>query len=78
MLSDDKSKLDEWYKWYIQKLKEFELEVNEEKTESNVIDPRYPTPLLTQTLHKISEISRLSLDLLSSNVTISFRCQCRL
>lgn len=67
MLSDDKSKLDEWYKWYIQKLKEFELEVNEEKTESNVIDPRYPTPLLTQTLHKISEISRLSLDLLSSN-----------
>ena len=67
MLSDDKGKLDTWKKWYINELVALGLRVNTEKTEEKEIDSHYPTPLLTQTLHKISEIARQPLDLLNSN-----------
>ena len=68
-LSEDKEKLLEWEKWYVQELNKIGLKVNESKTDKEPIelDSQYPTPLLTQTLHKISEIARMPLDLLSTN-----------
>ena len=68
-LSEDAEKLIEWKKWYIQELNKIGLKVNDAKTDTKPIelDSHYPTPLLTQTLHKISEIAKMSLDLLSSN-----------
>lgn len=68
-LSEDKAKLIEWKEWYIQELNKIGLKVNDAKTDRKPIelDSHYPTPLLTQTLHKISEIAKMPLDLLSSN-----------
>lgn len=68
-LSEDKEKLIEWKGWYIQELNKIGLNVNVAKTDTEPIelDPHYPTPLLTQTLHKISEIAKMPLDLLSTN-----------
>lgn len=68
-LSEDKEKLIEWKDWYIQELNKIGLNVNAAKTDTKPIelDSHYPTPLLTQTLHKISEIAKMPLDLLSSN-----------
>ena len=68
-LSEDKEKLIEWKDWYIQELNKIGLNVNAAKTDTEPIelDSQYPTPLLTQTLHKISEIARMPLDLLSTN-----------
>lgn len=68
-LSEDKEKLIEWKDWYIQELNKIGLNVNAAKTDTKPIelDSRYPTPLLTQTLHKISEIAKMPLDLLSTN-----------
>lgn len=68
-LSESADKLREWEKWYIQELESIGLKVNESKTDKEPIklDSHYPTPLLTQTLHKISEIAKMPLDLLSSN-----------
>ena len=68
-LSEDKEKLLEWKKWYVQELNKIGLKVNESKTDKEPIklDSQYPAPLLTQTLHKISEIARMPLDLLSTN-----------
>lgn len=68
-LSESADKLREWEKWYIQELESIGLKVNESKTDKEPIklDSQYPTPLLTQTLHKISEIARMPLDLLNSN-----------
>lgn len=68
-LSERKDKLQEWEKWYIQELESIGLKVNDSKTDKEPIelDSHYPTPLLTQTLHKISEIAKMPLDLLSSN-----------
>lgn len=68
-LSEDKDKLLEWEKWYVQELNKIGLKVNESKTDKEPIelDSQYPTPLLTQTLHKISEIARMPLNLLSTN-----------
>lgn len=68
-LSEDAEKLIEWKKWYIQELNKIGLKVNDAKTDTKPIelDSHYPTPLLTQTLHKISEIAKMPLDLLSSN-----------
>lgn len=68
-LSEDAEKLIEWEEWYIQELNKIGLKVNDAKTDTKPIelDSHYPTPLLTQTLHKISEIAKMPLDLLSSN-----------
>lgn len=68
-LSESADKLREWEKWYIQELESIGLKVNESKTDKEPIklNSQYPTPLLTQTLHKISEIARMPLDLLNSN-----------
>lgn len=68
-LSDDKKKLIEWEKWYIQELKNMQLSVNKTKTNDDPIefDSHYPTPLITQTLHKISDIAKMPLDLLNTN-----------
>ena len=68
-LSENAGKLTEWENWYIQELDKIGLKVNDSKTDKEPIelDSHYPTPLLTQTLHKISEIARIPLDLLSSN-----------
>ena len=68
-LSEDVEKLIEWKEWYIQELNKIGLKVNDAKTDTKPIelDSHYPTPLLTQTLHKISEIAKMPLDLLSSN-----------
>ena len=68
-LSEDAAKLIEWKEWYIQELNKIGLKVNDAKTDTEPIelDSHYPTPLLTQTLHKISEIAKMPLDLLSSN-----------
>ena len=68
-LSEDAEKLIEWKGWYIQELNKIGLNVNAAKTDTEPIefDSHYPTPLLTQTLHKISEIAKMPLDLLSSN-----------
>lgn len=68
-LSEDAKKLIEWKEWYIQELNKIGLKVNDAKTDTAPIelDSHYPTPLLTQTLHKISEIAKMPLDLLSSN-----------
>lgn len=68
-LSESADKLREWEKWYIQELESIGLKVNESKTDKEPIklDSQYPTPLLTQTLHKISEIARMPLELLNSN-----------
>lgn len=68
-LSEDAGKLIEWKEWYIQELNKIGLKVNDDKTDTKPIelDSHYPTPLLTQTLHKISEIAKMPLDLLSSN-----------
>lgn len=67
MLSDDKSKLESWKNWYIGELDALGLDINNEKTEEDVIDSYYPTPLLTHTLHKISDIAKQPLDLLNNN-----------
>lgn len=67
MLSDDKSKLESWKNWYIGELDALGLDINNEKTEEDVIDSYYPTPLLTHTLHKISDIAKQPLDLLNGN-----------
>lgn len=68
-LSEDAEKLIEWKGWYIQELNKIGLNVNAAKTDTEPIefDSHYPTPLLTQTLHKISEIAKMPLDLLSPN-----------
>ena len=68
-LSENAEKLIEWKGWYIQELNKIGLNVNAAKTDTEPIelDSHYPTPLLTQTLHKISEIAKMPLDLLSSN-----------
>lgn len=68
-LSDDKDVLNEWKQWYIRRINDLGLNVNKDKTDEEPIelDSYYPTPLLTQTLHKISEIASMPLDLLSSN-----------
>ena len=68
-LSENAGKLIEWKGWYIQELNKIGLNVNAAKTDTDPIelDSHYPTPLLTQTLHKISEIAKMPLDLLSSN-----------
>lgn len=68
-LSENEEKLIEWKVWYIQELNKIGLNVNAAKTDTEPIelDSQYPTPLLTQTLHKISEIARMPLDLLSTN-----------
>ena len=68
-LSENAQKLMEWERWYIKELDKIGLKVNDSKTDKEPIelDSHYPTPLLTQTLHKISEIARMPLDLLSSN-----------
>lgn len=68
-LSENEEKLIEWKVWYIQELNKIGLNVNASKTDTEPIelDSQYPTPLLTQTLHKISEIARMPLDLLSTN-----------
>ena len=68
-LSDDKEELVKWEKWYIQELKGMQLKVNEAKTDKAPIefDSHYPTPLITQTLHKISDIAKMPLDLLNTN-----------
>ena len=68
-LSDDKEELIKWEKWYIQELKGMQLRVNEAKTDDEpvVFDSHYPTPLITQTLHKISDIAKMPLDLLNVN-----------
>lgn len=68
-LSENAEKLIEWKGWYIQELNKIGLNVNAAKTDTEPIelDSRYPTPLLTQTLHKISEIAKMPLDLLSTN-----------
>ena len=67
MLSDEKSKLESWKDWYIGELEALGLEINSEKTDEDVIDSYYPTPLLTHTLHKISDIAKQPLDLLNGN-----------
>lgn len=68
-LSENEEKLIEWKVWYIQELNKIGLNINAAKTDTEPIelDSQYPTPLLTQTLHKISEIARMPLDLLSTN-----------
>lgn len=68
-LSDDKEELVKWKEWYIQELKGMQLWVNKDKTNSDPIefDSHYPTPLITQTLHKISDIAKMPLDLLNAN-----------
>ena len=68
-LSEDAEKLIEWKDWYVQELNDIGLNVNATKTDTEPLelDSHYPTPLLTQTLHKISEIAKIPLDLLSSN-----------
>lgn len=68
-LSDDKEELVKWEKWYIQELKNMQLSVNKAKTNNDPIefDSHYPTPLITQTLHKISDIAKMPLDLLNTN-----------
>ena len=68
-LSENEEKLIEWKVWYIQELNKIGLNVNAAKTDTEPIelDSQYPTPLLTQTLHKISEIAKMPLDLLSTN-----------
>ena len=68
-LSDDKEVLVKWKKWYIQELKGLQLSVNDAKTNDMpiVFDSHYPTPLITQTLHKISDIAKMPLDLLNTN-----------
>lgn len=68
-LSENAKKLIEWKDWYIHELNKIGLNVNAAKTDTEPIelDSHYPTPLLTQTLHKISEIAKMPLDLLSSN-----------
>ena len=68
-LSENAKKVIEWVNWYIQELDKIGLKVNGSKTDKEPIelDSHYPTPLLTQTLHKISEIARMPLDLLSTN-----------
>lgn len=68
-LSDDKEELVKWEEWYIKELKAIQLRVNEAKTEEKPIefDSHYPTPLITQTLHKISDIAKMPLDLLNTN-----------
>lgn len=67
MLSDEKSKLESWKDWYIGELEALGLEINSEKTDDDVIDSYYPTPLITHTLHKISDIAKQPLDLLNGN-----------
>lgn len=68
-LSDDKEELIKWKEWYIQELKNMQLRVNVAKTDKDPIefDSHYPTPLITQTLHKISDIAKMPLDLLNTN-----------
>ena len=68
-LSDDKEELIKWKDWYIQELKIMQLSVNESKTDKKPIefDSHYPTPLITQTLHKISDIAKTPLGLLNTN-----------
>ena len=68
-LSENEEKLIEWKVWYIQELNKIGLNINAAKTDTEPIelDSQYPTPLLTQTLLKISEIARMPLDLLSTN-----------
>ena len=68
-LSDDKEELVKWEEWYIKELKAIQLRVNEAKTDEKPIefDSHYPTPLITQTLHKISDIAKMPLDLLNTN-----------
>ena len=68
-LSDNKEELIKWKEWYIQELKGLQLSVNVAKTDKEPIefDSHYPTPLITQTLHKISDIAKMPLDLLNTN-----------
>lgn len=66
-ISPDKKALDEWYSQYASLLKASGLEVNEDKSEQGPLNTHYPTPLITQTLQKVSELSKMSLDLLSSS-----------
>lgn len=67
-ISEDSEKLVDWKNWYIQEIKNLGLGVNESKTDEQPIkiDSTYPTPLITQTLQKLSEISKMPLDLLNS------------
>lgn len=67
MLSDDKEILNSWLDWYGKELNKLGLKENKDKGDESEIDPFCPTPLLTQTLHKISEIAKQPLDLLNSN-----------
>lgn len=68
-LSYDQNELVKWKVWYLKELESIELRVNQEKTDEKPIelDSRYPTPLITQTLHKISDIAKMPLDLLNTN-----------
>ena len=67
-LSPNEHKLKEWIDWYIEELHQLGLKENEDKTNTEpiAIQANYPTPLLTQTLHKISDIAGMSLDLLNA------------
>ena len=67
ILSDDEAILIKWIDWYCKELNKIGLEENKEKRNGSEIDSFYPTPLLTQTLHKISEIAKQPLDLLNAN-----------
>lgn len=68
-ISEDAGMLIRWKDWYIQEIEKYGLKVNEAKTDKQPIkiDSRYPAPLITQALHKISDISKLSMDLLNPN-----------
>lgn len=67
-ISEDAEKLEDWKNWYILEIRKYGLKVNESKTDKQPIkiDSTYPTPLITQTLQKLSEISKMPLDLLNS------------
>lgn len=67
-ISESVEKLLDWKKWYINEIEKYGLRVNMAKTDEKPIkiDSTYPTPLITQTLQKLSEISKMPLDLLNS------------
>lgn len=66
-ISPSKKVLDKWYDDYSKLLTETGLEINETKCEKGKFNTHYPTPLITQTLQKVSELSKTPLDLLSSS-----------
>lgn len=66
-ISPNKDILDKWFDDYCKLLEAADLEINKEKCESDKFNTHYPTPLITQTLQKVSELSKMPLDLLSSS-----------